>query len=340
MEIHSPSAEQLAALPRAVAIVGPTAVGKTALSLHLAERFDAEIVNLDSVQIYRGFDIGSAKASVSERARVRHHLLSELDADQGHNVGEYRRRALEAIEGIRARAKRALLVGGTGLYLRVVIHGLLKAPPPDAAIRQRHRQAADAPGGLEALHAELLEVDPELAQRLHPNDLVRVSRGLEVYEQTGTPLSALQRAHRFELPSLNALKIALWRPRPELYRRIEQRVDAMMRAGFQHECAALLERFDRTAQPFSSLGYRQMVSHLLDGEPLDQAVEAIKQRTRRYAKQQLNWLRSEPDTLWVRAPVFDDSGRLPSAMSEDLEAFFDRGQRPEAPLWATTRDEL
>ncbi len=337
MQIHAPTQAELDALPRAIILAGPTAVGKTALSFALAESLDAELVNMDSVQIYKGLDIGSAKASLEERARIPHHLIDVLEPPEEHNVGEYKNRALEVIEELHQRDKVAILVGGTGLYLRVLVHGLLDAPPPDESIRARHREIANTEEGLESLHAELTRVDPVLAGRIHHRDYIRISRGLEIFEQTGRPLSTLQKEHQFRLPNLNVLKIALWRPRQELYARINARVDAMIERGFVQECEALFERYPRECKVFSSLGYRQMAEHLLDEAPLLETIEAIKQKTRRYAKQQLTWLRSEPDVRWVCAPVLSEEGRVPGAMLEDVRAFLAEGRAPEGD-WFSERD--
>lgn len=333
MQIHEPTREELGALPRVVAITGPTGVGKTALSLSLAQRLGAEIVNLDSVQIYRGLDIGSAKASLQERARVPHHLIDCLDPDQAHNVGDYKARALASIEQVHARGKRVLLVGGTNLYLRVLVHGLLEAPSPDEALRQRHREQVLCHGSA-WLHEQLAGVDEELAARLHVNDVVRISRGLEIWEQTGRRLSDLQREHAFQLPNFHAFKLALTRPRAALYERIEQRVERMMERGLRQECEGLFERYGREVQVFKSLGYRQMQDHLYGGMSLEQVTQEIQQATRRYAKQQLGWLRKEPGVIWAQAPLVDAQGEAREEVLKTLERFFERGDWGEVIEWA------
>lgn len=337
MHIHEPGTSELSELPRVIVLAGPTGVGKTALSLGLAEALDAEIVGMDSVQIYRGMDIGSAKASVEERARVPHHLIDVLDPDQEHNVGDYKRRAMDAIADIHQRGKHAIIVGGTGLYLRVLIHGLLEAPEPDEELRRRHRERA-AEVGCQALHAELAQVDPELAERLHHNDFVRISRGLEIWEQTGRPLSELQREHQFRLPNYNAFKLALCRPRAELYERINARVDQMMTEGFLDECRGLFDRYPRELKVFSSLGYKQMAEHLLDDVPLEEALDSMKQQTRRYAKQQLSWLRGEPGVRWAPAPLVDAAGAPAEGVVEDCRRFLESGEAI-APEWTYASDK-
>ncbi|AWV87937.1 tRNA (adenosine(37)-N6)-dimethylallyltransferase MiaA [Bradymonas sediminis] len=313
-------------LPRIIVLGGPTAVGKTRFSLALAEAFGAEIVNYDSVQLYRHLDIGTAKPSAEERARVPHHLFDVLDPDQESNVADYMAMAHATIAEIVGRGKVPLLVGGTGMYARILVHGIFEAPPADPEIRARHRELVDAHGEAH-LHAMLAEVDPELAQKFHENDVLRVSRGLEIYEQTGKALSVHQREHRFREPNYDALKIGLLRPREELYDRINQRVDQMMAQGLLDEYKELISRgYDRRLKPLQSLGYRQMQQHLFEDVPLDEAVEDMKVSTRRYAKQQISWFRKEPRLHWALAPILEqgaqqDEWRLPATVRDDIEAF-------------------
>ncbi|QDG54035.1 tRNA (adenosine(37)-N6)-dimethylallyltransferase MiaA [Persicimonas caeni] len=312
-------------LPKILVIAGPTAVGKTSLALEVAERLDGEIVNYDSVQLYRMLDIGTAKPSEAERARVPHHLFDVLDPDEESNVADYIAMAEEAIADIVRRGKIPILVGGTGMYVRILVHGIFEAPPPDEEIRARHRALAEEKGR-PFLHAKLAEVDPDLAERIHPNDLVRVSRGLEIYEQTGKPLSVHQREHRFQKPNYDALKIALLRPRDELYERINRRAELMLERGLVEEYEAVIAAgYDRQLKPLQSLGYRQMGEHIFDDVPLDEAVEDIKGQTRRYAKQQISWFRNEPHIHWALAPLERD-GELPAQVLGDIETFFEGGE--------------
>lgn len=307
-------------LPRIIVLGGPTAVGKTRFSLALAEAFGAEIVNYDSVQLYRHLDIGTAKPSAEERGRVPHHLFDVLDPDQPSNVADYMAMAHAAIAEIVGRGKIPLLVGGTGMYARILVHGIFEAPPADPKIRARHR-ALVAKHGNAHLHAMLAEVDAELADKFHENDIIRVSRGLEIFEQTGKALSVHQREHRFKEPNYDALKIGLLRPRAELYERINQRVDQMMARGLLAEYKGLITRgFDRRLKPLQSLGYRQMQEHLFGGVSLEDAVEDMKVSTRRYAKQQISWFRKEPGLHWALAPILQD-GQLPQQVREDIDAF-------------------
>lgn len=318
-------------LPKIVVIAGPTAVGKTNLALTIAEELGGEIVNYDSVQLYRKLDIGTAKPSEAERERVVHHLVDVLDPDEESNVADYVDMAGRAIADVLERDKIPVLVGGTGMYERILVHGLFEAPPPDEDIRARHRQIAEDKGRAH-LHEMLAEVDPELAERVHPNDVVRTSRGLEVYEQTGKPLSVHQREHRFKKPNYDALKIALLRPREELYARINRRAEQMIEQGLLAEYEALIaEGYDRQLKPLQSLGYRQMGEHLFDGVPLDEALTEMKAQTRRYAKQQIGWFRGEPNIHWALAPLERD-GELPAEVLGDVEAFF-AGDEPDL-AWA------
>lgn len=290
-------------VPRIVLIAGPTAAGKSTLALELARRVGGELVSVDSVQLYRGLDIGSAKPSLAEQAAIPHHLIDVLDVDEPCNVSEFADLALAAIAEITARGKMPIAVGGTNLYVRVLVHGIFDAPPPSAAIRQHHQEWA-ARDGVPALHDALRAVDPVLADRTHPNDLVRVSRGLEVFELTGKPLSQHQDEHAFRVPNVEALKIAVNRPRAELYARIDARVDAMIEAGLLAEVAAIADAgYDLDLKPLQSLGYRHMGDVLRGRCSLPEAVTQLKRDTRRFAKQQISWLRSEQDVLWTLADV-------------------------------------
>ncbi len=317
--------EDLEGLPRVIILAGPTGVGKTALSLALAESLNAEIVGADSLQVYRGLDVGTAKVSAEERARVPHHLIDVVEPTEEFTVADYRRLAGAAIQEIHSRGKAALLVGGTGLYLRLLVHGFFEGPEPDEEIRGRLMAVIEAEGA-PALHRRLQEVDPELAEKLHPNDQVRIIRGLEVAEQTGTPLSEHQRQHRFRRPEYHALKLVLIRPREELYDRINRRVDVMVESGLEDEVRSLLERgIGPEVKPMQSLGYKQMVEVLGDGRDRDEAIDEIKRRTRRYAKRQISWFRGEPGARWVMAPVLR-GGAVPPAVVDDLKAFLGGGK--------------
>ena len=282
-----------------VVILGPTAVGKTAVGLRVAEQIDAEIISADSAAVYRGMDIGTAKPTAEERARVRFHLIDVADPDEPFTAAKFRELALEAMRDIQARGKRVLIVGGTGLYLRVLLHGFSLAPPPrDPTIRKRLQQEASEQGLL-ALYARLQQVDPRAAARIHPNDAVRIMRALEVYEMTGKPLSEWQRRAESELP---ALKFGLTLPRPLLYQRINARVDQMMAQGFLQEVQNLLSRgYNKDLPALKGLGYRHLIAYLMGEMGLEEAVALWKRDTRRFAKRQMTWFRREPGVQWLDA---------------------------------------
>ena len=323
--------QDLEGLQRIIVLGGPTGVGKTELSLRLAERLNAEIVSVDSLQVYRHLDIGTDKVSQRARERVPHHLIDVVDPDEEFNAADFQRLAGRAIEEIAERGKVPLLVGGTGLYVRLLVHGLFDAPEPSEELREKYRRQAEEQGR-EFLHRRLRQVDPDLAQKVHPNDLVRVTRGLEIYDQTGKPLSVHQRDHRFSRPNYHALKIVLIRPREELYERINRRVEEMVERGLEEEYCRLVEMgYGRNLKPMQSLGYRQMGDHVFDEVPIEEAVDEIKRQTRRYAKQQISWFRGEPQTHWAMAPVLV-GGEVPEEVLRDLEGFV-VGEKPELE-WA------
>jgi tRNA dimethylallyltransferase len=282
----------------AVLLLGPTACGKSALALALAERLRVEIVSIDSAQVYRGMDIGTAKPGAAERARVPHHLLDLREPDQPYSAADFVRDATRAIGEILGRARLPLAVGGTMLYARALRSGLSDLPPADASVRSRiETQAHEL--GWPALHAKLREVDPATAARLPPNDSQRIQRALEVFELTGTPLSQLQGAAKG--PALHLLTIALLpADRAGLHRRIERRFDEMLAAGLLDEVRRLMARgLDADLPSLRSVGYRQALRHLRGETTLAQfRAEAIA-ATRQLAKRQITWLRSMHDAVRV-----------------------------------------
>jgi tRNA dimethylallyltransferase len=285
-----------AARPRLLAVVGPTAAGKTAVALRLAEELGGEVLSCDSMQVYRGMDVGTAKPTPAERARVPHHLLDVVDPDEDFSAARYVELADAAAAAISARGRVVVVCGGTGLYLRALVRGLFPAPRPDPALRARHREA-----GAAAVRERLLAVDPEAARGILPGDLVRLSRALEVYEQTGVPISELRRRAAGP-PRYPARLVGLAPPRPELHARIDARFDQMMAAGFLDEVRRLLDRYGPAARPLGALGYAQLRDHLLGRVSLEEAVRLGKRDTRRYARRQLTWFRSEPGITWHASP--------------------------------------
>ncbi len=282
-----------------VALVGPTAVGKTSLSLRLAKEMCSEIISVDSVQVFRGLDIGTAKPSLEEQKRVPHHLIDVADPDEPFDAADFVRKALGIIRSIRARGKVPLLVGGSGLYLRSLLEGLAPCPGRDPMVREMLRKIS-ANQGKRALHDLLVGADPEAANRLHPNDTFRVIRALEVYHQTGEPMSIWQRMHKsISGQRLLCTKIGLIRPREELYKRIDARVGAMLDAGFLEEVKFLLDKgYSHHLKPLQSLGYRHMILFLKGEVSFDEAVSQLRRDTRRYAKRQITWFRADPEIRW------------------------------------------
>jgi tRNA dimethylallyltransferase len=287
-------------------LLGPTACGKSALAIELAERLGLEIVSVDSMQVYRGMDIGTAKPTRRQRARVPHHMIDVLDPQDPCSVGWFVRRAGAAIAEIRSRARRPLLVGGSPLYLKGILWGLADGPPRDPALRRRLQQEADDRGG-PFLHERLAQLAPTFAARIHPNDVHRIVRSLEVWELTGRPPA--EPVHSFnEAPRLAHVAVGLRRPRQELYARVDRRVEAMMAAGLLDEVRSLQGRLGPQAR--HALGYRELTAHLDGSCGLAGAVALMKRNTRRYAKHQLTWYRHFPQVRWLEVRGREDSPAL------------------------------
>jgi tRNA dimethylallyltransferase len=280
-------------------VVGPTASGKTEFALRLARRLDGEVVNADSVQVYRYFDIGSGKPTVEERAGIPYHLIDCAEPDQTLDAARFAELAQACLLEIRNRGRTPIVAGGTFLWVRALIYGLAPAPPADAALRAQHQTRALGEGRA-ALHAELARVDPETAARLAPNDLVRVSRALEVHALTGVPLSRWHAEHGFRTPQLPARLVGVERSREELDQRIARRIDAMFERGLLDEVRTLLDRGFAETRPMASVGYRQVRDALTSGAAIDVAglKQAIYRATRRLARHQRTWLRDQ-EVAWV-----------------------------------------
>lgn len=286
-------------LPPLVVLCGPTAAGKTAAALALAEHFDLEVVSADSRQVYRLMDIGTAKPTAEERARVPHHLLDVVWPDEHFDAARFAGLAVQSISAILARGRLPLLVGGTGLYIRALTEGLTEAPGADPLLRRLLEAQAEAEGNA-ALHLRLADVDPQAAALLHPNDRVRIVRALEVFELTGRPLSSWQQAHGFRKRRYRLLKIAVSPPRLELYRRIDARAAAMLDGGLVEETEALLRAgYDPHLKSLQTIGYRETI-RLIEGKvSREGALAELQQATRRYAKRQLTWFRADSEMIWV-----------------------------------------
>ena len=288
-----------AAEPLLVVILGPTASGKTVLSLALAEKFSGEIVNCDSVAMYREFDIGTAKPSVGERARVQHHLVDCVDPQQDVTAGEYAREARAVLAEIKSRNHLPIVVGGTGLYLRALLEGLFPGPQRSQELRERLRERA-ASHGSKYLHRILQRLDPNAANRVHPNDAPKLIRAIEVCLASRQKMSELWRQGRDPLQGFRILRIGLDPDRATLYRRINQRAAQMFEQGLTEETQRLASKYGEKARPLASLGYKQAMQFLRGELTRDQAVQAAQQAHRNYAKRQMTWFRREPDVTWLR----------------------------------------
>lgn len=297
---------------RIIAIAGPTAVGKTAVAINLAERLGGEIISADSVQVYRHLDIGTAKPSAKEQRRVRHHLIDICEPDENYTVADYQRDARRVIAELWGKNVQPILVGGSGLYLRAVLQNYaFSAAAADEKTREALWDMARRLGSA-FLHERLRQVDPKSAERIHPNDAKRIIRALEVYEASGQPLS-LQVEKTMQTPKEKTYLFGLNMPREELYRRIEERVDLMMEAGLVNEVQEILAKgYSPDCKALQSLGYRQIVDYLAGRCDLETAVENIKRETRRFAKRQLTWFRREKSIIWV------DVKKTPEETAENI----------------------
>lgn len=293
-----------------IAIVGPTAVGKSRLAINLAQSLDGEIVSADSRQVYRYMDIGTAKPSPEERAAAPHHLIDVVNPDEDFSLALYQEMAYRAIEDIQQRGKLALLVGGSGLYVRAVIGGLrIPQIPPDAELRRSLEEKAAA-GGYIAIYEELKGIDPDAAQRIDPRNVRRVIRAIEVFRTTGRPFSQLQRFS----PSSRTLSIGLTTAREDLYSRIDSRVDDMMERGLIQEVEGLLERgYSLDLPSMSGLGYKQIGQYLQGQIQLAEAVQRMKYETHRFARHQYAWFRLKDEAIhWfdIRNDIEEPTRRL------------------------------
>ncbi len=297
--------------PLLVAILGPTGSGKTGLSLELATRFHGEIVNCDSVAIYREFRIGTAKPTVEEQARVPHHLLDEVEPTGYTTAGEYARKARNVIQEIRERGALPIVVGGTGLYLRALLDGLFPGPERSEALRERLRARARDRGPMH-LHRILRRMDPKAAEKIHANDIPKLIRAIEVSLSAKQPMSQQWERGRDALRGFTILRVGLDPDRALLYDRINRRVEKMFKAGLIEETRYLSEKYGDAARALETIGYKQAVQ-LLRGElDLKQAIAALQQAHRNYAKRQMTWFRREPEVEWI-AGFGDEAGVIEDA---------------------------
>ncbi len=281
--------------PKVIIILGPTAVGKTDLSLDLASEFNGEIISADSMQVYRHLDIGTSKPSPQERERVPHHLIDVVNPDEEFSAARFNEMA-RGIIGDLAGRKAVFVVGGTGLYVRTLTGGLIEGS--DAELRKRYREKLEREDG-ESLHGRLRRLDAPAAERIHPRDRVRIVRALEEAELTGEPISAKQRRHGFRDIRYEALRIGLYRDREELYRRIDSRAAQMVEAGLVGETEKILRMgYNEKNKPLQTLGYRHFIHYLKGGVALEEALRSMQRDTRHYARRQMTWFRREAAIEW------------------------------------------
>ena len=286
-------------------LLGPTASGKSSVAMCLAGTIDAEILSVDSMQVYRGMDIGTAKPTAEQLVQVRHHLIDVVEASESFSAARFVDLAAKAIADVDGRGKRVLAVGGTALYAKTLAEGLFDGPGGNAQLRRELKNRA-ARLGSGALHDELLVVDPASAERIHPNDLRRVVRALEVFELTGEPISGFQQQFGRANPAYNCHYVCLRRGREDLHQRINARVKTMIQAGLVGEVVSLLgAEGGMSAQARQALGYQEIIAHLLGQTDLPHAVEATKIHTRQFAKRQQSWFRRFPNVFWLDAQTDD-----------------------------------
>jgi len=307
---------------KVIAILGPTGSGKSDLALRLAAEFGGEVVNCDSLQIYRFFDIGTAKLPLDRRQGVPHHLIDILDPDQVFTAGEYARMARGVLAEISARGRLPIVAGGTGFYFRALLDGLFPGPSRDQALRDRLAEHERRRPG--SIHRLLRRFDPQAALRIHVNDIPKLTRALEVCLLTRRPVTEMYQEGRDELRGYETLKIGLFPPREHLYSRLDQRAEQMFQTGLIEEVRGILARgFSASAKPFESHGYRQAMQ-LLNGElDLAQAVFYAQRNTRRYAKRQMTWFRQEPGIEWFTG--FGDEPQPQQAIVDRVRAFLNLG---------------
>ena len=291
--------------PSIIVIAGPTCVGKTGTTIALAEGLRGEIIGADAMQVYRRLDIGTAKPTEEERARVPHHLIDVADPDEPFSAARFKALADGVVRDLHRRGAPAFVAGGTGLYIKALTRGLFETREVDASIRKRLRAEAEG-DGLAMLYRRLQEVDRESAQKVHPNDRYRILRALEVFESTGSPISRHHQDHRFSGCPYRVLKMGLFMDREILYGRINRRVDQMIASGLVEEVKGLLDAgFGPQLKSMQSIGYRHMVGFLLGALSWDEAVETLKRDTRRYAKRQYTWFRADREMVWFEPREID-----------------------------------
>ena len=298
-------------------LTGPTAIGKTQVAIQLAKKINAEIISCDSMQVYKGMEVISSQPQASLRKIIPHHLLGVIRASKEYNVSAYRRNALKNIEEVIKKGRTPLFVGGTGLYISIVIDGIFKVKAEDAALRQRlYKEAAER--GSQFLYDQLLKVDAEAAAKIHPHDTRRIVRALEVYEITGKPISLLQKQRKGITDKYDIAVFCLDMPRDKLYKRIDERVEKMFRQGLINEVKQLLKRrLSKTAA--AAIGIRELKGYFDNLYTLEEAKIRIKKNSRNYAKRQLTWFRKDKRIRWIRISGEDSPGAIARRIYAELK---------------------
>jgi len=304
-----------------VVIAGPTAVGKSGIAILVAKALGTEVLTADSRQVYRGMDIGTDKPSLEERQGVPHRLIDLVEPGQPFNTGEFRRHAVAEIARLHCEGRVPLLVGGTGLYVRTVVRGLWEGPPADWDFRRSLERDADVKGA-DWLYRQLVQVDPESARRLHPNDRVKIIRALEVYHALGRPLSEEHRRHAFADRPFTPLLIGLTRERSALYRRVDDRVDLELAKGLVEETKRLMDSgYGRYLGSMKGLGYKQMAGYLAGDYDYEEAVRRLKRDTRHFAKRQMTWFRKEPGMQWLSIEETESPAQVADRIVGEVRRF-------------------
>lgn len=298
-----------------IAIVGPTGSGKSALAIHLARRFHGELINCDSLQVFRHFDIGTAKPTDEERAEVPHHLIDIAEPTDVFTAGDYARLSREAATGIASRGRVPIVVGGTGFYLRAMLDGLFEGPPRDEQLRARLAAREQRRHGL--LHRYLRRLDPAAARRIHANDRNKLIRAIEICLQAHQPVTRLYESGSKPIEGFRITLLGLAPPRAELYARLDERCSRMFDLGLSAEVERILSMgYPRTAKPFESLGYKHVLRMLDGSNTLEQALEDMRKETRHYAKRQWTWFKKDSRVQWISG--FGDSPEAQQAAAVTL----------------------
>ena len=297
----------------AVVVCGPTGIGKTSFAIELARRFRGEIIGADSMQLYRHMDIGTAKPTAEERAAVKHHMVDVVEPDAHFDAKMYAHMAYASVVSLAENGILPFIVGGTGLYIKALIHGLFESIKIDASVRERLKKEAQELGGSH-LHSRLKTCDPAAAARIHGNDTYRIVRALEIFETTGKPMSDTQQQHQFKPQRLQTVKLGLHMEREDLYQRIDKRVDIMLDQGLFEEVKRLVEAgYSLELKSMKSLGYRHMAAFLNKELDWDETVRILKRDTRHYAKRQMTWFKADPEIVWLELESIDEATSMVKA---------------------------